>query len=128
MPDEKKKTVLLVEDDLFLSQLLTTRLQRVNINVVKVFDGDEAMNTLKSIKPDLMLMDIILPKKSGFEVMEEINSNPTLQDGPIVVVSNLGQDADIARARALGAVDYLIKAQTSIDDLVLKIQGFLNKV
>ncbi|MBI1834038.1 MAG: response regulator [Candidatus Andersenbacteria bacterium] len=127
MPEDKKKTVLLVEDDLFLSQLLTTRLQRVSINVVKVFDGEEAVKTLKSTKPDLMLMDIILPKKSGFEVMEEIHSNPTLQDGPIVVISNLGQDTDIARARALGAVDYLIKAQTSIDDLVLKIQGFLKK-
>lgn len=126
MAEENKKTVLLIEDDIFLSQLLTTRLQKVGISVVKVFDGEAAIETLKTMdKPDLILLDIILPKKSGFEVMEEINGNPMLKDGPILVISNLGQDVDIARGKALGAAEYLIKAQTGIDDLVAKIKSFL---
>jgi DNA-binding response OmpR family regulator len=120
-----KKTVLLIEDDIFLSQLLSTRLQRIGVEVLKVFDGEAAIETLKNIKPDLVLLDIILPKKSGFEVMEEINSNPMLKSGPIVVVSNLGQEADIVRCKELGAADYLVKAQVSIDDLVERVKGFL---
>lgn len=127
MAEPDKKTVLLIEDDIFLSQLLSTRLQKAGIDVVKVFDGEAAIETLKTTKPDLMLLDIILPKKSGFEVMEEINSNPMLKDGPIIVISNLGQDADVARGKALGASEYLIKAQTGIDDLVEKIKAFLEK-
>lgn len=125
MAETNKKTVLLIEDDIFLSQLLSTRLQKAGIDVVKVFDGEVAIETLKITRPDLLLLDIILPKKSGFEVMEEINSNPMLKDGPIIVISNLGQDADVARGKALGAAEYLIKAQTGIDDLVEKIKSFL---
>ena len=66
-----------------------------------------------------------LETASFLEVMEEIHSNPMLKDGPIIVISNLGQDADIVRGKALGAVEYLIKAQISIDDLIEKIKGFL---
>src|SRR3989338_9673540 len=122
-----KKTVLLVEDDIFLSQLLTTRLQRAGVEVLKVFDGEAAIETLKTVKPNLMLLDIILPKKSRFEVMEEIHSNPMLQGGPIIVISNLGQDSDMARGKALGAVEYLVKAQTGIDELVEKIKSYLDR-
>lgn len=125
MAETNKKTVLLIEDDIFLSQLLTTRLQKSGIEVIKAFDGEAAIEILKTTKPNLMLLDIILPKKSGFEVMEEIHSNPMLKDGPIIVISNLGQDADIVRGKALGAVEYLIKAQISIDDLIEKIKSFL---
>jgi len=127
MAEENKKTVLLIEDDIFLSQLLTTRLQKAGVEVLKVFDGEAAIETLKTVKPNLMLLDIILPKKSGFEVIEEIHSNPMLQDGPILIISNLGQDSDIARGKALGAVEYLIKAQIGIDELVDKIKSYLDK-
>ena len=126
MAEQNKKTVLLIEDDIFLSQLLTTRLQKVGIEVLKIFDGEAAIEILKTTKPNLILLDIILPKKSGFEVMEEIHSNPMLQDGPILIISNLGQDSDIARGKALGASEYLIKAQTGIDELVEKIKSYLD--
>ncbi len=119
------KTVLLIEDDIFLSQLLSNRLQKAGIGVTKVFDGEAAIEILKTTKPDLILLDIILPKKSGFEIMEEINDNPMLKGGHIIIVSNLGQDADMARGKALGASEYLIKAQISIDDLVEKIKSLL---
>jgi len=124
---ENKKTVLLAEDDIFLTQLLTTRLQRAGINVIKAVDGEDILNILKTVTPDLILLDIILPKKSGFEVMEEMRANPLLKSGPIIIISNLGQESDIARGKQLGAVEYFIKAQTSIDDLVVKIKEFLDK-
>jgi|SRR3989344_3448301 len=126
MAEARKKTILLIEDDIFLSQLLTTRLEKAGIEVTKVFDGEAAIEILKTTKPDLMLLDIILPKKSGFEVMEEINGNPML-NGPIIIISNLGQEADVSRGRELGAIEYYVKAQTSIDELVERIKSFLDK-
>jgi DNA-binding response OmpR family regulator len=119
------KTVMVVEDDLFLSQLLSNRLSREGLNVIRAGDGEEALNILKDTKPDLILLDLILPKKSGFEVMEEIQKNPLLKKAPVVIISNLGQDDDISRGKQLGAVEYYVKAKISIEDLVVKVQELL---
>ena len=121
--------VLLVEDDPFLSSLLKNRLQKEGLEVTLARDGEEALNSLKSGKPDLILLDLILPKKSGFEVMEEMRSDPQMQfqELPIIIISNLGQPEDISRGQALGAIEYFVKAKTSIDELVEKIKGFLEK-
>ena len=121
--------VLLVEDDPFLSSLLKNRLQKEGIEITLAKDGEEALNFLKSTKPDLILLDLILPKKSGFEVMEEMREDPQMQfQGlPIIIISNLGQPEDISRGQALGAIEYFVKAKTSIDELVEKIKGFLAK-
>jgi len=120
--------ILLVEDDAFLSSLLKNRLQKENLEVDYAADGEEAINFLKSNSPDLILLDIILPKKSGFEMMEEIKNNPQIQSKeiPIIIISNLGQPEDISRGQALGAIEYF-KAKTSIDELIEKIKGFLAK-
>ncbi|MEK7635932.1 MAG: response regulator [Patescibacteria group bacterium] len=121
------KKILLVEDDSFLSSLLKNRLQKEGFDIVLAKDGDEAVNYLKNTNPDLLLLDLILPKKTGFEVMEEIRSNPQLQKNsslPIIVISNLGQQEDIAKSRQLGAIEYYIKAKVSIDELVGKIKEF----
>src|SRR3989344_2718037 len=117
--------VLLVEDDIFLSSLLKNRLQKEGIEVLLAKDGKEALNILKSTKPDLILLDLILPEKSGFEVMGDMRSDPQFQEAPIVVISNLGQPEDITRSQELGAVEYFVKAQTSIDDLVKRVKEFL---
>jgi DNA-binding response OmpR family regulator len=121
--DEKK--VLLVEDDPFLSSLLKNRLLKENIQVTHATNGQEALDILKNYKPDLILLDLILPKKSGFEVMEGIRQDPQLQNAPIIIISNLGQPEDIQKGQELGALEYFIKAKTSIDDLVSNIKGFL---
>lgn len=123
MPDQK--TVLLVEDEKFLSNLLKARLEAMGVKVIQIFDGSEAIKMLADLKPDLILMDIILPKISGFEIMEMINADPTLNKAPIVIISNLGQDGDIQKGKALGAIEYFIKAKVSIDELVKKIMSFL---
>lgn len=119
------KKILLVEDDQFLSVLLKNRLQQEGFEVVGVSNGDDALKNLKESKFDLILMDIILPAKSGFEAMEAITASPQYGKTPIIIISNLGQESDIVRGKELGAVDYLVKAQTPIDDLVKRIKDFL---
>lgn len=121
--------ILLVEDDPFLSSLLKNRLLKEKFDVSLARDGDEAINFLKSNKPDLVLLDLILPKKSGFEVMEEIRSDSQLNASEIsiIIISNLGQPEDVQRGQELGAVEYFVKAKTSIDDLVEKIKDFVGK-
>jgi len=121
----EQKHVLLVEDDPFLSSLLKNRLTKENVEVQYARDGQEALDILQTLKPDLILLDLILPKKSGFEVMEGIRQDPQLSAAPIIIISNLGQPEDIQRGQELGAIEYFIKAKTSIDDLIGNIMGFL---
>ena len=117
------KIILLVEDDPFFNSLLKTRLTNEGFTVVSASDGEEALGTIKKEKNlDLILMDLILPKKSGFEVMEAMRSDPNIKKVPVVIISNLGQEEDIVRGKALGAIEYYVKAKTSIDDLVMKIK------
>ena len=121
------KTVLLVEDDKFLSTLLKNRLEKEGFSVVHAVNGEEAINILRAnpAKPNLVLLDIILPKKNGFEVLEEIKLDLELKALPIIIISNLGQDDDLSRGKELGALQYYVKAQTSIDDLISKIKSFM---
>ncbi len=121
--------ILLVEDDPFLSSLLKNRLQKEGLEILLARDGEEAMNFLRTADPNLVLLDLILPKKSGFEVMEEIKLDPQIRNKniPIIVISNLGQEEDIIKGKQLGAIEYFIKAKTSIDDLVTKIKEFLTQ-
>jgi DNA-binding response OmpR family regulator len=119
--------VLLVEDDPFLSNLLKVRLQKENVDVVLARDGEEALKKIEEDKPGLVLLDLILPKKSGFEILEKVSTDPQLKDMPIIILSNLGQTSDIQRGKELGAIEYYVKAKISIDDLVGKIKTFLSK-
>ncbi len=101
---DNPKKILLVEDEPMLSNLLRQRLEKEGFQITLAHDGSEAIKILKQYKPDLILLDIILPKLSGFEVMEMMKSDPTLQSAPVVVVSNLGQAEDVERGQNLGAV------------------------
>ena len=126
---ETPRKILLVEDDSFLSSLLKNRLEKKGLEIVLAKDGEEALSLLKTIKPSLILLDIILPKKNGFEVMEEIRSNQQmeLEKTPIIIISNLGQPEDIQKGRGLGAIEYLIKAKISIDELADKVKDFVEQ-
>jgi Response regulators consisting of a CheY-like receiver domain and a winged-helix DNA-binding domain len=123
---ETSAKILVVEDDPFLSNLLKLRLQK---SKWKLFQPLMAMKLLKlnETEPDLILLDLILPKKSGFEVLESISKNPSLRTKPVIIISNLGQTSDIQKGKELGAVEYFVKAKISIDDLIFKIKEFLNK-
>lgn len=114
-----------MEDDQFLSSLLKNRLTKEGIEITHAHDGEEAMDFVRANKPDLILLDLILPKKSGFEVMEEIRQDPQVEGVPIIVISQLGQPEDVQKGQELGAVEYFIKAKTSIEDLVGNIINFL---
>ncbi len=116
--------ILLVEDEPMLGNLLKQRLQKENYEVIQARDGAEAVKILKQEPVDLVLLDIILPKMSGFEVMEAINSDPSMHVAPVVIISNLGQEGDVERGQQLGAVGYFIKAQLSIEELISKIKEF----
>ena len=119
-----KPTVLLIEDDPFLSSVLRLKLEKESFKVVRASDGDEALNFLteQGVKPDLILLDLILPKKNGFEVLETIRQDPLLEKLPVIIISNLGQPSDIERGKALGIIDYFVKARLSIEELVNKVK------
>ncbi len=120
-----QKKILLVEDDPFLSSLLKSRLQRDGgFEVTLAMTGDAALAALQQSTPDLMLLDLILPVKSGFEVLETMQAQPGAKP-PVIILSNLGQDIDVARGKELGAIDYFIKARTPIDELIAKIKALL---
>ena len=119
-----KPTILLVEDDPFLSSILQLKLDKENFKTIRAADGEEALNLLteQGIRPDLILLDLILPKKNGFEVLETIRQDPTLEKLPVIIISNLGQPSDIDRGKALGVIDYFVKAKLSVDELVNKVK------
>jgi DNA-binding response OmpR family regulator len=121
-----KKKVLVIEDDVFLSQLLLNRLQKLGVDVIRAMDGDDGLKSIKNDQPNLVLLDLILPRKSGFEILEIIRSDPLIQNVPIIIISNLGQDSDISKGKELGAIEYFVKAKTSIDGLVDKVKEVLS--
>jgi DNA-binding response OmpR family regulator len=121
------KKILVVEDDPFLSNLLKIRLEKERLNVILAKDGDEAIKKIQETDPDLILLDLILPKKSGFEVLQNISLDPNFKNKPVIIISNLGQTSDVQKAKELGAIEYFVKAKISIDDLILKIKEFISK-
>ncbi len=121
----ENKTILLVEDEPLLGNLLRQRLEKEGFTVLLNHDGEEALKTLRETKPNLILLDIILPKISGFELMEAIKTDPQLERAPIIIISNLGQENDVARGQTLGAIQYFVKAKVSIEDLVEHVKTFL---
>lgn len=124
MDSQTKKQILLVEDEPLLGNILKQRLEREGFSVHLAVDGEEALKILKDTKPDLILLDVILPKISGFELMEKLKMDPQLQQAPVIVISNLGQESDVQKSQSLGAIEYFVKAKVSIDDLIGKIKRF----
>ena len=120
--DSKKKTILIVEDDEFLRSLTAKRLEKENYHIEVAVDGENAISTVESVKPDLILLDLLLPGKDGFEVLKKIRLTESTKGIPVIIFSNLGQKEDIEKAKALGVDDFLIKANFTLDDVVGKIK------
>lgn len=117
--------ILIVEDDLFLANVLSLRFKKEGFVVLQAFSGAEALKKLEQEIPDIILLDIILPQKNGFEVLQEIAQNPQTSNIPVIIVSNLGQESDIQKGKELGAIDYYVKARLSIDELVTKVKNLI---
>lgn len=119
------KFILVVEDDPVLKNLLGHTLAG-KYQTLYASDGNEALKLLEENKPVLLLLDLMLPTVDGFAVLEAVRSRTDeLKNVPIIVVSNLGAQADIERAKSLGANDYLIKAEVAIEEIVAKIESQL---
>lgn len=119
--------ILIIEDDNFLRNLIARKLKEEGFEIEKASDGEEALQKIISAKPDLILLDIILPKKSGFTLLEEISKDPNLKSIPVIIISQLGQPEDIEKGKKFGVKDYIIKANTPLDQIVNLVKNFLNK-
>lgn len=121
------KKILVVEDDIVLRDVLTEKLIQSGYDTTAAADGVEAMEMVQSYQPDLILLDILMPRKGGMEVMEELNANPTFKKIPVIIISNSGQPVEIERARHLGAKDFLIKAVFDPGEVLEKVAGVLSQ-
>jgi DNA-binding response OmpR family regulator len=122
----EQKKIVIAEDDEFLSSLIKNRLESENFAVKTAKSGEEAVTIINEFKPDLVLLDIILPGKLGFDVLKETRSNNQLNKTAFMILSNLGQESDIKKAKDLGVIEYFVKAQVVIENVVEKIIKFLN--
>jgi len=123
-----KKIVFVVEDDSVLRQVLIEKLSQSGYSVEGAEDGSIALHKLHAgLRPDVMLLDILMPHKNGMEVMEEMSQDPELKKIPIMVISNSGQPVEIERAKALGARDFLIKAVFDPSEVLEKVRGLLGE-
>lgn len=124
--DKGKQKIVLLEDEKLLSEAVKDKLTREGYHVLTAFNGKEGIKIIKENKPDLILLDLIMPFKDGKEVLKELKNIPDLKEIPVIILSNLGQDSGIEQAKDLGAVDYLIKSNLKIKELVNKIKKYLN--
>ena len=113
--------LLLIEDDNFFRTFYSTKLAEAGFQVEVAFDGQDAIEKLAAIQPNVILLDLIMPRKNGFDVLAEISNNPLLKTIPVIVSSTLGQEADVTRAKQLGARDYVNKTFFDFDNLLSKI-------
>lgn len=119
------KKILIIEDDKFLRELIAKKLVNEGYEISEAVDGEEGVKKVKEEKPDLVLLDLILPGIDGFEVLSKIKEDPALAQIPVIILSNLGQREDIERGLKLGAVDYLVKAHFTPGEIIEKIRMIL---
>lgn len=117
------KKILIIEDDKILAELIEKKLRTIGYEVAVATDGEEGLQKIRENKPDLILLDILMPKKNGVEVMEEMNREEeiSLIKIPVIVISNSGQPVEISRVLELGAKDYLVKANFNPQEVVEKV-------
>ncbi|MBU2036673.1 response regulator [Patescibacteria group bacterium] len=117
------KTILLIEDEPTLQKTLSSALTQEGYEIKSALDGEIGLRLAREIKPDLILLDLILPKLDGFEVLGELKKDGPLKDVPIIVLTNLESAPDIERALSLGATSYLVKANYDLKDVIEKIKN-----
>jgi len=122
---ETIKKILIAEDEPDMRGILASMIESAGYNVVQAEDGERALNLSIKEKPDLILLDLSMPKLNGFEVLEKLRYDPVGSTIPVVILSNLGQDKEVAKGKALGAVDYLIKSNVHLTDILDKIGKYI---
>src|SRR3989344_8990106 len=121
MTQKKPIKVLIIEDEEALLSVLEHKLVHEGYKVSLARDGEQGLSQVKSMRPDVILLDILMPKLDGFGVLESLNADGTIPDLPVIIISNSGQPVEIDRALKLGARDYLVKAEFSPEEVVEKV-------
>lgn len=126
-PDFKGKKVLIIEDDESVSRVYKIKLEKEGIVSEIAMDGDEGLKKIKDMKPDVVILDLMIPKHDGFWILEQTKKDGGLPHTPVIVLSNLGQESDKQRAELLGATEYLVKTNISIKEVIDKVLTYLTK-
>jgi len=116
--------IALIEDDKVLSKVMTEEMEDAGFTVHQAFDGEEGVAIVKQKMPDLILLDLIMPKKHGFDVLRELKADPETARIPVNILTMLGNDDDVKKGLTLGAEDYIVKSQHAISECVDKIGNF----
>jgi DNA-binding response OmpR family regulator len=119
------KNILIIEDDKFLRDLIVQKVAKEGFNVSAAIDGEDGVKKIKEEKPDLVLLDLILPGIDGFEVLAQVREEESLKSLPVIILSNLGQREDVEKGLRLGAIDYLVKAHFTPGEIIYKIRQHL---
>ncbi len=122
---DKMAKILVAEDDKFLANAYRVKFNKAGYEIKIVSDGQQAIDSLETFTPDVILLDLMMPVKDGFAVLEEIKKSDKWKNIPVIVASNLGQKEDIDKSIALGARDYIIKSQMPINDILDKINSVI---
>ena len=123
--DSSGKKILIMEDDKFLSEMYSTKLKEAGFEIIAADDGEEGLRLIKEKMPDLVLLDIVLPRMDGFEVLQNLKKDKSLKDILVVALTNLGQKEEVEKGISLGADDYIIKAHFTPTEVVAKVKIML---
>lgn len=123
-----KKYILFAEDDEFMAEIYLVKLKKEGFDVERAENGQEVLDKARTRKPDIILLDLIMPVKNGFETLKELKSDPGLKDVTVIVFSSLSQEKDMKEVMALGAADYCIKDDIYFPDMMLKIRTNLGLI
>lgn len=126
MTDNQNVQVLVIEDDTFLSNIYKTKFEMEGFKVITAEDGEAGLKEAQKKKPDIILLDILLPKMDGYLVLENLKKDPETKDIPVIMLTNLGQKDDVEKGLTMGAIDYLIKAHFKPSETVDKVRKALN--
>lgn len=122
-----KTKILLVEDDTVLAKVIYEELTDAGFETFQAYDGEAGLTMAREKKPDLILLDILLPKKNGFEVLKALRESPDTKGLSVVMLTMLGNDDDIKKGLSMGASDYIVKSQHALPEIVEKIKEFFAK-
>jgi len=123
----EKPKIVIIEDDTFLGEMYVTKFELEGFEMHLAPNGEDGLKLVNKVRPDLILLDIIMPKKNGFEVLEELKKDPKLRDIPVILLTNLGQKEDIDKGLELGAADYLIKAHFVPSEVIQKVKDLIKR-
>ena len=116
------KKILIIEDDKFLRKVINKKLLKEKYEVVEAVDGEQGLKAVKEKKPELVLLDLVLPEMDGFEVLAKIKKDPTISKTPVIILSNLGERDEVKKGLESGADDYLIKAHFNPGEIINRIE------